>query len=216
MNKYSKQLFPINIFHGSLSNNEELKEILIPYIEKHKNQLTSPPKNWITTNIITSFDNDDMNSIFEEGQTSKKLYSQYDEVLNKFFDKTWKTIIKSIWFNYYENGEFQEPHTHLGTCLNPTHFACVHFLKFDPLLHSKLTFRDPNVKLRNGFLEIDSNRYDEMYELHAKEGDLVMFPSYLEHFVKSGPPTPGNPRITISFNIKILKYGDSILCDMSK
>jgi hypothetical protein len=36
----------------------------------------------------------------------------------------------------------------------------------------------------------------------------VMFPSYLEHEVKAGPPTPGNPRITISFNIKMLRYGN--------
>ena len=34
-----------------------------------------------------------------------------------------------------------------------------------------------------------------------------MFPSYLEHFVPKGPPTPDYP-ITIAFNLKVLKYGE--------
>ena len=33
-----------------------------------------------------------------------------------------------------------------------------------------------------------------------------MFPSYLEHEVKAGPPTPEYPRITISFNIRLNKH----------
>jgi hypothetical protein len=34
---------------------------------------------------------------------------------------------------------------------------------------------------------------------------LLMFPSYLKHRVPAGKPTE-YPRITISFNIKMLKY----------
>jgi len=37
---------------------------------------------------------------------------------------------------------------------------------------------------------------------------LIMFPSWLEHEVKAGPPTPDYPRITLSFNIKMHRYGE--------
>lgn len=212
----NKQVFPINIFHNSIKNNQKMKDLLIPQIEDIKRQLNTPPSGWMTTKIITSFENEEVNSIFHEEEVAKEIRSQYTDVLETFFDKTWEMAMGSIWFNYYENGEYQEPHTHIGTCMSPIHFACVHFLSFDPSVHNKLCFIDPIRKLRSHYLEFDSNKYDEMYELDVNEGDLVMFPAYLEHFVKPGPPTPGNPRITISFNIRVLKYGDNILFDMSK
>ena len=37
---------------------------------------------------------------------------------------------------------------------------------------------------------------------------MIMFPSYLEHEVKSGRPTPDNPRITISFNLNLFWMGE--------
>ena len=40
-----------------------------------------------------------------------------------------------------------------------------------------------------------------------------MFPIYLEHEVKSGPPTPEYPRMTISFNIRITKFGEEVKPD---
>ena len=52
--------------------------------------------------------------------------------------------------------------------------------------------------------------YSDKFRVNAKEGDLVMFPAYLEHEVKAGPPTPEYPRITISFNVKITKFGDDV------
>ena len=33
-----------------------------------------------------------------------------------------------------------------------------------------------------------------------------MFPAYLKHEVKSYPPTPDEPRITVSFNITVTEY----------
>lgn len=216
MNERQKHLFPISIFHSSVANNKKIKDLLVPRIEQYKKQLNSPPNAWITTKIITSFDNEEINSIFHEEEISKEIESQYKQVFEEFFDKKWDISIGSMWFNYYENGEYQEPHTHLGDWSNTIHFACVHFLSFDPLVHNKLSFIDPIRRLRSHFLEFDSNKYSQVYELNANEGDIVMFPAYLEHFVKSSSPTPGNPRITISFNVRILKYGDNIYHDMSK
>ena len=60
---------------------------------------------------------------------------------------------------------------------------------------------------------MESNRYSSRYAPKVKEGDLIMFPSYLQHFVPKGEPTLDNPRITIAFNLKVLEYGNSRRAD---
>ena len=57
-------------------------------------------------------------------------------------------------------------------------------------------------------MEMDSNHYRNRYYPKVTEGSLIMFPCYLEHFVKKGPPTPNYPRITIAFNLTVTKYGE--------
>lgn len=209
MSRYRKELYPISIFHSSVSDNQKLKSLIVPYIQQTRGQVGKPPGGWLTTNLITSFENPNVNSaFFDGGEISKEVQIQYMDVLKSFFDQEWETDIDSMWYNYYENGEYQEGHTHMGTYNNPLHFACVHFLSFDPTVHSPLTFTDPLSKIRSTSVEMNSFNYSEKHIMNIREGDFVMFPSYLEHEVKAGPPTPGNPRITISFNIKVLRYGN--------
>lgn len=210
MSRYRRELFPISIFHSSVEDNQKLKDLIVPYIESCKEKLSSSsPEGWLTTNIITSFEDDELNHIFfDNGEISNEVRNQYINVLKTFFDQNWETDIDSMWFNYYDNGQYQESHTHMGKYNEPIHFACVHFLSYDSSVHSPLTFTDPISRLRSTSIEFKSTKYGEKCHVKAKEGDLIMFPCYLEHEVKSGPPTPNNPRITISFNIKVLKYGD--------
>lgn len=209
MSRYRRELFPISIFHSSVEDNQKLKNLIVPYIESRKNTVERPPDGWLTTHLITSFNDEKINSVFfDDSEISQEMRKQYMNVMKTFFDKNWETDIDSMWFNYYENGEYQEGHTHMGDFKNPLHFACVHFLSFDPKVHSPLTFTDPISRLRSTSVEFDSSKYGEKCELKSKEGDFVMFPCYLEHEVKSGPPTPGNPRITISFNVRVLNYGN--------
>ena len=66
-------------------------------------------------------------------------------------------------------------------------------------------------QIRNLGIELDRNDYDEVWEPNIYEGDLLMFPSWLIHSVRPGPPTPDYPRITIAFNFRVLEYeGDKI------
>ena len=55
-------------------------------------------------------------------------------------------------------------------------------------------------------LEFDSNKCGEVYVPDVEEGDLLMFPCYLQHCVPPGKKT-NYPRITISFNIRVTQYG---------
>ena len=88
------------------------------------------------------------------------------------------------------------------------HFSCIHYLKFDPEVHKPVVFVDPIEDMRYNTLEMDSNYYKDKWPANIFEGDLLMFPSYLKHFVDKSDPTPDNPRISISFNIRINQYGN--------
>ena len=56
---------------------------------------------------------------------------------------------------------------------------------------------------RSHSFEFESHHHDDLHYPDISEGDMIMFPSYLEHEVKAGKPTPNNPRITISFNLQL-------------
>jgi predicted 2-oxoglutarate/Fe(II)-dependent dioxygenase YbiX len=50
------------------------------------------------------------------------------------------------------------------------------------------------------------NYWDLLYSVDVEEGDIIIFPSTLEHLVQ--PQTTDESRITISFNIRALPIED--------
>ena len=62
--------------------------------------------------------------------------------------------------------------------------------------------------IRSHSFEFASHKHDEGHKPDISECDMIMFPSYLEHEVKAGRPTPDNPRITISFNLNLFWMGE--------
>lgn len=206
---YKKALFPIHIFQNNIKENHILQNEVFEKIQYlySKNNLKIP-SGWETDKLFTSFNYADLNlQIFNNSRCQREYY-RYCE---KFFDLNVQLGIDNLWFNYYTNGEWQEIHSHTGNSVfqYPATFSCIHFLKFDPRIHSPVVFVDPYEPLRNVSLEMASNRYQSKYSPNIKEGDIIMFPSYLQHFVPKGQPSPNNPRITIAFNLQVLEYGNA-------
>ena len=202
-----KQIFPVSYYQGQVENNDILKEQLLPQINLKKNKV-QVPDGWATTKIITSIDNDRANVFLYENE---ELSYQYIDVIESFCDDNYLIEIDELWFNYYIDGEYQEGHTHIDSASDirrkfepttPT-FSCVHFLCYDEQVHNPLTFKDPMSMTRSHSFEFASHEYSDLHKPDISEGDVIMFPSYLEHEVKAGKPTPNNPRITISFNLKL-------------
>ena len=205
-NPYKKILYPIHIFQTHIKENELIKDELFSNIQKYSKDV-SIPDGWLTDNILTSFDSNNINiKLFGEDSIVHEYYQKY---LSTFFDKVVRLDLPDIWFNYYSNGEYQEAHHHVHPYMkNKTHFSCIHYLRYDPEVHQPVTFVDPLMLIRSHSLEMDSNNYHEKYSPEIREGSLLMFPAYLEHFVRKSVPTPDNPRISIAFNIIIRQYGD--------
>ena len=202
-----KQIFPVSYYQGQVENNDRLKQQLLPHINFKKNKV-KVPEGWSTTKIITSIENDKANEFLYDNE---ELSNQYINVIESFCDDDYIIEIDEIWFNYYVDGEYQEQHSHIdcagdqrrkGDKLTPT-FSCVHFLCYDKEVHNPLTFKDPMSMTRSHSFEFASHEHEDIHAPDISEGDMIMFPSYLEHEVKAGKPTPNNPRITISFNLKL-------------
>ena len=184
-----------------------LKQKYLPLMsECYNSGKLKPPEGWITNNVQTSFNHEEFNQeIFDQG-----IIDLYQGYIERFFDDVVKFDFVDLWFNWYEKGEYQEAHNHLNPDIfdsTVAHFAVIHYLKFDPEVHEAATFVDPIVNQRYSTFEMKSTHYSPKYCPKVDEGDIIMFPNYLEHYVKQTSPTENNPRVTVSFNISVKKYG---------
>jgi uncharacterized protein (TIGR02466 family) len=100
-----------------------------------------------------------------------------------------------IWFQRYETDSFHGMHNHW-----PNAFSVVYFLEFDPTQHMATVFRNPN------HLQIEQyNKMNIKLPKHfvpkVDEGDILFFPSFLDHYVPMNYST--KPRTIISFNFNL-------------
>jgi len=207
--KYQRQIFPITYYQDHIENNDDIKKVLFSKIEKDYNDLVIP-EGWITNKLHTSFSSkNSKKEMFFDGDNiyENVLSESYGKCFDHFFDAPYKISIEDIWYNYYTNDEYQEFHNHLGDIYNTTHFACVHFLSFDSRNHESTIFKDPNSSIRHHSVDFPSTGYTSHHIPKIKEGDFIMFPSYLDHCVYPVKHIANCPRITISLNIKLLEYG---------
>ena len=124
-----------------------------------------------------------------------------------------------LWCSKYTKGMYQASHNHVD--INEI-FSFVYFAKYDPSKDADLVFiKDITMANMNGFL-VEGSSYtlcEELQEhpifsnqviLNIKEGDLVIFPSYLQHLVEE--QKHDGPRITIAGNL--YKIFDDKKCNM--
>lgn len=95
-------------------------------------------------------------------------------------------MITSMWFERSKKGDFHGVHNH-----GATGFSAVLYVDFDPGEHQPTVFHSPFVNPANG----DSMSYEPV----VREGDLLVFPSFVMH---EGPINLSEKeRLIISFNI---------------
>lgn len=116
--------------------------------------------------------------------------------------------VKDIWWNFYEKGEYQEPHTHPGPEEESNGrtfkaaFSVVYVLKDENkdsriIFHGNrlLPFYGENVNFDTSMLT--TNQESDVMKPMC-EGTIMVFPSSLAHMVK---PSLESGRITIAANI---------------
>ena len=171
MNNYFFPYFGPLILHTSINKKQikDLENICNKNISHHKNLAGHIKDEYL------------LNSKKYE-QIVKPQLDTYKVAYKKFYNaelKSLKTI--SVWVNYMKAGEFNPPHTH-ANC----RFSSVVFLKFPKKIleenqkHQAASRGPGAIEFMYGEKILDNIN---SYPVLPKEGDMFIFPSFVNHFV---------------------------------
>ncbi len=187
----------------------DLKKLILDDIIDNYEHMPNLSPDW---NVHTSYSSDKYLKNEISWTEPKRIYSKYiNNFLEGFFNKQidWE-ICGNIWYTAYGPGQSANIHDHV-----PDVFSVVHFIKFNPNEHWPITFinpngpytklvldKYPNLKNNIDFNNQSQSLFHPRFTPYVEEGDLIIFPSNLEHMVEK---TNSNElRVTIAFNIKIV------------
>jgi hypothetical protein len=173
------------IFWDKAPNHNELKAVLLPMI-KERLAVTKDQNKWIC-DVNTEFfskDNDISKYI-------NLIVGNIYPVLDNFFEElSFLTVPKQskvaeIWYNHYNSGHYQEVHTHSGQM----DISGIYLLSLEEVNKTVFySYPTTNTKLYGAAKKL----------VEATEGDIILFPSHLSHYVLPCE----KERTSIAFNIK--------------
>ena len=192
------KLFPTPVFHFRVENYQKLNTELENYIlnlrkKDEKGQKKSNAGGWHSHNFDLNNDN-----------TAKKFAKIFEEfykkvIINKMgwkYDSN-KVKMEAMWSIINKKGSFNIQHNHPNSYLSAAYYVrhpeksgSIKF--FDP--REQKNIRYPKIK---NYTDISA----VITEITPKEGDLLIFPSYLYHSV--GENLSEDDRIIVSFNVEI-------------
>jgi uncharacterized protein (TIGR02466 family) len=116
-----------------------------------------------------------------------------------------KLELSNFWININSKKDYNLPHTHFGGIISgvfyikvPENSGDLIFInRNDEIVKSYLTFSN-----LIGGIDYDYTQFtSELWKIQPKENNLILFPSWLEHYVQSN--SSDEDRISISFNYRI-------------
>jgi len=163
---------------------------------------------------LSSYGGDELNfdeerSLFSFFKTQTfKLLKKVEEI-HDWDEGEWERF--DPWLNVNQKGNFNPPHAHPGNDYSgcyyvsfPENSGLIHFL--DPRPQHRFSSPNPQSKENENWYRSD-NPYDtSLFTYKIKEGKIVIFPSWLTHYVDPNPTD--SLRISIPFNAKYTQYGN--------
>ena len=154
---------------------------------------------WKNSTGSTTFNSENLKGIGFINEIESVVWTHFDLYLAQIQTLPWirergtsssEYVLRSTWINKYLNGEEQEIHNHLNAS-----FSWLYFLQQPKEGGSKMYMYNTNSRNDDRQLGL-SNRFKPQ----QKEGDLVIFPAYLNHFVTTNESKEA--RYTVAGNIK--------------
>tara|TARA_R110002110_G_scaffold415014_1_gene647467 strand:+ start:60 stop:635 length:576 start_codon:yes stop_codon:yes gene_type:complete len=140
----------------------------------------------------TESSHDCRNEITED--TRAHILQTIIKLLNYDIHKPYELVLSSIWQNNYKNNDYQERHAHPGS-----HFS---FIIYKKVKQSNTVFFNPFLQLMESYYRknnpVKTILIDSSFKVECREGQIVVFPSFLEHMVLKHSNS-----VTISGNINI-------------
>jgi hypothetical protein len=194
-----------------VSENQSILDRCLGKIEDYsKENPVIVPADW-ECNIHSSYKSNDPNMKLDTPWLHS-IYTKYISLfLDEFLDKPGMAKVFDPWYNVFSYDQFQEPHAHF-----PNDFSLVHYVLFEENEHSPTTFISPNTTAAEAQRSFRPTLFDKINKkdpkksfymtnytpLEIKQGDLIIFPSSLSHYVKQNKSD--RKRITFTLNMEII------------
>ena len=114
--------------------------------------------------------------------------------------------ITNAWININRANSSNLPHTHAGSTVSGVAYINV------PKDSGKIKFMNPARTAIASYVrewewqgDIRKRPITEIYEYQPVSGEILLFPSWLEHYVEHNNNMEDEPRISIAFNVKLSK-----------
>ncbi len=128
-------------------------------------------------------------------ETTRMLSPQFDFAAHR--------ALCQGWININPPGAFNAPHDHSGFVLSGVYYASV----LAEGQSGAIEFLDPRNNA-NAFTIEGAACFNRKLIIRPKPGNLLVFPSYLTHWVQ--PNGDSTDRVSIAFNIRYLKQSDPV------
>lgn len=192
------KLFETNIFLKDFENFKEENQIIKKKLYDLKE---SDPKGMQRSNQLGWHSQLDILNYKEFDNFKDKLFFALQEIFTFYdLDPKYRLIVESCWGNISPPNAYNNTHTHPNAILSGVYYVQI------PENTSNIYFVDP-IKSRVHLPmkhRLENNMYaSSSIYYKAIESRLIIFPSFLEHFVK--PNMTKEDRISISFNVQQVK-----------
>ena len=186
-------LFPSTLYQVNISNHQQINAEIVPTLINLKNTTPQGGDPWVgfVYNTMGTYEVHN-NPLFETlCREVEKHVGRFAKELNVHRDI--KFSCHQSWANIYEMHSYQESHFHPYAT-----FSAVYYAK--TTANTKIIFENPVEDMFSLQTEVQTD-INKTYEIiYPKDGDLIIFRSYLRHNIP--PHCDVEPRVTIAFNFK--------------
>lgn len=175
------------VFWGRALNHAEIKNKLYPEIQESLLSTKNKQKEFWLCEVNTEFfDSSKERNVKYLDLITKDIYPLLDQMFCEIpnIQKPKSSVITKIWYNQYEKAQYQEVHSHSKSST----LSGIYLLHLEE--KNKTVFYSYGASVN-----LLTSPVKNLTE--AREGDIIIFPSHLLHYVL---PCEEN-RISVAFNI---------------
>ena len=215
-------LFPMFLYRGKFKTHAKWKDKIVPIIKRrYEEQNGSNTSSWNCDCYTSFFDDSMVDHTMETEIPIAELLQDISYNIQEAIDMAQfnanSFFVSQQWFNAYGPGQNQEAHNHI-----PSHLSGVYYVNYDRYKHISTSFMNPNKMFYEAprYNIHDYNPelygfgcYEEEIQPEIEEGDIVIFPSQIEHTVQRQPQDLGVKKIgkphsdelymSFSFNVEL-------------
>ena len=184
-------VFPTNYYVIDIFDeyeNQKYKDFLIHLSEQTNGEKRSNRNGWQSDTFL--WKEKIFNSLLDKVLENSKKIAMH---LSK--KDVPQMVIRSMWGNINPKGGFNFTHVHPSSWMSGVYYIQL------PEGNNEIVFEDPRPARMMDF-QRSSLIKDEYFSHYSKVGQLLLFPSWLPHFVS--PNTSNENRISISFNVELI------------